>query len=167
MNKTTIKNNRLTLFSFCIIFLFSSCVNELDSETSPDAVPGTIPINFTTKVSKADTRVTNTAFEKGDKVGLYAMLPSTPITEKRYIDNLQLECGEKNAFIPEKTVFYPAGDATLNFISYYPYQSTGIKTGQSTIPVSVQTDQSSAKALSISDFMKAAKMPSYFITNIS
>lgn len=81
MNKTTIKNNRLTLFSFCIIFLFSSCVNELDSETSPDAVPGTIPINFTTKVSKADTRVTNTAFEKGDKVGLYAMLPSTPITE--------------------------------------------------------------------------------------
>ena len=95
MNKTTIKNNRLTLFSFCIIFLFSSCVNELDSETSPDAVPGTIPINFTTKVSKADTRVTNTAFEKGDKVGLYAMLPSTPITEKRYIDNLQLECGEK------------------------------------------------------------------------
>ena len=68
MNKTTIKNNRLTLFSFCIIFLFSSCVNELDSETSPDAVPGTIPINFTTKVSKADTRVTNTAFEKGDKV---------------------------------------------------------------------------------------------------
>lgn len=157
MNKTTIKNNRLTLFSFCIIFLFSSCVNELDSETSPDAVPGTIPINFTTKVSKADTRVTNTAFEKGDKVGLYAMLPSTPITEKRYIDNLQLECGEKNAFIPEKTVFYPAGDATLNFISYYPYQSTGIKTGQSTIPVSVQTDQSSAKALSISDFMIASE----------
>jgi len=42
MNKTTIKNNRLTLFSFCIIFLFSSCVNELDSETSPDTVPGTI-----------------------------------------------------------------------------------------------------------------------------
>lgn len=157
MNKTTIKNNRLTLFSFCIIFLFSSCVNELDSETPPDAVPGTIPINFTTKVSKADTRVTNTAFEKGDKIGLYAMLPSTPITEKRYIDNLQLECGEKNAFIPEKTVFYPAGDATLNFISYYPYQSTGIGTGQSTIPVSVQTDQSSTKALSISDFMIASE----------
>lgn len=157
MNKTTIKNNRLTFFSFCIIFLFSSCVNKLDSETSPDAVPGTIPINFTTKVSKADTRVTNTAFEKGDKVGLYAMLPSTPITEKRYIDNLQLECGEKNVFIPEKTVFYPAGDATLNFISYYPYQSTGIKTGQSTIPVSVQTDQSSTKALSISDFMIASE----------
>lgn len=95
MNKATFKNNRLTLFSLCIIFLFSSCVNELDSETSPDAVPGTIPINFTTKVSKADTRVTNTAFEKGDKVGLYAMLPSTPITEKRYIDNLQLECGKR------------------------------------------------------------------------
>lgn len=157
MNKTTIKNNRLTLLSFCIIFLFCSCVNEIDSETSPDAVPGTIPINFTTKVSKADTRVTNTAFEKGDKVGLYAMLPSTPITEKRYIDNLQLEYGEKNAFIPEKTVFYPAGDATLNFISYYPYQSTGIKTGQSTIPVSVQTDQSNAKNLSLSDFMIASK----------
>lgn len=49
MNKTTIKNNRLTLFSFCIIFLFSSCVNELDSETSPDAVPGNYPHQFHNK----------------------------------------------------------------------------------------------------------------------
>lgn len=157
MNKTTIKNNRLISLSLCIIFLFTSCVNELDSEASPETVPGTVPIKFTTKVSKADTRVTNTAFEKGDKVGLYATLPSTPITEKRYIDNLRLECGEKNTFIPEKTVFYPAGDATLDFISYYPYQSTGMKTGQSTIPVSVQTDQSNTKQLSASDFMVASE----------
>ena len=101
MSKATIKNNRLILLSLCIFFLFISCINELDSEISP----GTVPIKFTTKINKTNTRVTNTAFDKGDKVGLYAMLSSTPITEKRYIDNLQLECGEKNVFIPEKTVF--------------------------------------------------------------
>lgn len=153
MSKATIKNNRLILLSLCIFFLFISCINELDSEISP----GTVPIKFTTKINKTNTRVTNTAFDKGDKVGLYAMLSSTPITEKRYIDNLQLECGEKNVFIPEKTVFYPTGDATLNFISYYPYLSTGIEAGQSTIPVSVQTNQSSAKDLSVSDFMVASE----------
>lgn len=91
MSKATIKNNRLILLSLCIFFLFISCINELDSEISP----GTVPIKFTTKINKTNTRVTNTAFDKGDKVGLYAMLSSTPITEKRYIDNLQLECGEK------------------------------------------------------------------------
>ena len=95
MSKATIKNNRLILLSLCIFFLFISCINELDSEISP----GTVPIKFTTKINKTNTRVTNTAFDKGDKVGLYAMLSSTPITEKRYIDNLQLECGEKNVFI--------------------------------------------------------------------
>lgn len=152
MSKATIKNNRLILLSLCIFFLFISCINELDSEISP----GTVPIKFTTKINKTNTRVTNTAFDKGDKVGLYAMLSSTPITEKRYIDNLQLECGEK-MYSSLKNSFYPTGDATLNFISYYPYLSTGIEAGQSTIPVSVQTNQSSAKDLSVSDFMVASE----------
>ena len=67
MSKTTIKSNRLISVLLCSLFLpISSCVNKLDSETSP----GTTPITFSTKINKTSTRVTNTTFEKGDKVGL-------------------------------------------------------------------------------------------------
>ena len=117
MSKTTIKSNRLISVLLCSLFLpISSCVNKLDSETSP----GTTPITFSTKINKTSTRVTNTTFEKGDKVGLYAMLSSTSIAEERYINNLQLECTGSSTLIPQKTVFYPVGDATLDFISYSP-----------------------------------------------
>lgn len=46
--------------------------------------------------------MTNTTFEKGDKVGLYAMLSSTSIAEERYINNLQLECTGSSTLIPQK-----------------------------------------------------------------
>lgn len=153
MNKTTIKSNRLASALLCFLFLFTSCVNKLDSEVSP----GTVPITFSTKVSKTNTRVTNTAFEKGDKVGLYAMLSSTSIAEERYINNLQLECAANTTLIPQKTVFYPAGDATLDFISYSPYQSTEIPSNSSTIPVSIQFDQSNVIKRSQSDFLIATQ----------
>lgn len=135
------------------ILLCNACVNEIESDISA----GTVPIKFTSKVSKNNTRVTDTAFEEGDKVGLYATLSSTSITSKRYIDNLWLECGDNRNFIPEKIVFYPSGDATLDFISYYPYQPTGIPSGKSIITVSVHTDQSNIKNLSSSDFLIATE----------
>lgn len=153
MNKTTIKKNRLIILSLCFIHLFTACVNKIDSETPL----GTVPITFTTKVSKTNTRVTNTAFEKGDKVGLYAMLSSTSIAKERYINNLLLECGEDAKLIPEKTVFYPVGDAMLDFISYSPYQSAEIAANSSIIPVSVQSDQSNAQKRSLSDFLIATQ----------
>lgn len=136
----------------CIV-LNSSCVNKIDLEI----ITGTVPIKFSTKVSNNNTRVTNNAFQKGDKVGLYAMLSSTSIKEKRYINNVKMECGDKSILIPERTVFYPEGDATLDFFSYYPYQSTSIPEGSSTISVSVKTDQSDRENCSISDFLVATK----------
>lgn len=135
------------------IMLGSSCVNEIDSEIST----GTVPITFSSKVSSNNTRVTNTAFEKGDKVGLYATISGTSLTDKRYIDNPWMECGDNGSFIPEKTVFYPTGEATLDFISYFPYQQEGVQAGKSTIPVSVQPDQSDLKNLASSDFLVATK----------
>ena len=55
-------------------------------------------------------------------MGVFAMLTGNGLSEQRYIDNLLLECGEGTTLIPKKEVFYPEGDATLDFISYYPYQ---------------------------------------------
>lgn len=140
-------------FSMCTILssvLAIACVNHLDDETQV----GTIPISFSVKIDNK-TRVTNNKFEKGDKAGLFATFHSDPISGARYIDNLKLEYGTDNSFIPEKIVFYPVGDVTLDFTSYYPYCETGIPAASSAIPVTVYPDQSDEKQHSLSDFLLA------------
>jgi uncharacterized protein (TIGR02145 family) len=138
----------------CSLLLGSSCVNKIEVDGN-DVAEGDIPIAFTSKVSKAETRVKNQAFDEGDQVSLYAMITPGAIDGKRYIDNLKLEYTGNSSMVPEKTVFYPEGDATLNFVAYYPYQAKGIPTGKSTLTVSVKSNQSKREAYSESDFLVA------------
>lgn len=70
MDKTITNNRRLILLSIFMIFLCSSCVNEIESEISP----GTVPIKFSTSISKTNTRTTGDRFDQGDLIGLFATL---------------------------------------------------------------------------------------------
>lgn len=143
-----------TLFG-CMAFWNAACVNSIEEDAEIDVEEGTTPITFSIKMEKETTRVTNTTFEKGDKMGLFATTASGSIKGKRYIDNLTLEYTEGSTLTPKKAVFYPEGDVALDFISYYPYQPDGVPAGSSLIPVSVQIDQSSDKNRSQSDFLIA------------
>ena len=134
------------------ILLQTSCVNQIESENIQE---GDIPINFSIKIKKASTKVSEDEFETGDQIGVYAMLTGNQIDNDRYIDNLLLKCATGNKLIPQKPVFYPEGDATLDFIAYYPYQAEGIPSNSSNIPVTIHTDQSIASNRSASDFMTA------------
>lgn len=149
MKKNTLIRNMLVMTLFCCT---TACVNQIEKEIQK----GNIPITFSIKEGKATTKATNNLFDKGDKIALYAMLPESGIDQKRYIDNLCLTCGSNNTLIPSKDIFYPEGeDATLNFISYYPYSEDGAPAGSSLIPISVQTNQNNKDAYSQSDFVLA------------
>lgn len=149
MKKKTLIRNMFAITLFCCT---TACVNQIEEEVQE----GSIPITFSIKQGKVSTKVTNNIFDKGDKVALYAMLPEFSIDQKRYIDNLCLTCGSNNTLIPSKDIFYPEGeDATLNFISYYPYCKEGVPTGSSLIPISVQSNQNDKDAYSQSDFVLA------------
>lgn len=152
MKKKMLFRNVFTTTLFCCILCTTACVNEIGKETQE----GSIPITFSIKESKSSTKATNNLFDEGDKIGLYAMLPENEIDQKRYIDNLCLTCGSNNTLIPSKDIFYPEGeDATLDFISYYPYHKDGAQTGSSLIPVSIQSNQNEKEAYSQSDFVLA------------
>ncbi|WP_373827979.1 fimbrillin family protein, partial [Bacteroides heparinolyticus] len=138
-----------------IVFCNTACVNSIGEDAETELEEGTIPISFSVKIKKATTKVTGNLFEKGDQMGLIATTSSSSIKGKRYINNLPLEYTEGSTLVPKKTVFYPEGDVPLNFISYYPYQAEGVPEGTSTLPVSVQTDQSNEKNRSQSDFLVA------------
>ena len=139
--------------STSILVLFTACVNQIESET--DIKEGNIPINFSIKIKETATKVSENAFEAGDEVGVYGILTGNQINDERYIDNLLLKYTTGNNLIPEKPVFYPEGDATLDFIAYHPYQPNAISPNSSTIPISIHSDQSNSSNRSSSDFMTA------------
>lgn len=153
MNKIKFRKNGVKSLFWCALLLNTSCVNEIKSEISP----GTVPIKFTTTINKTSTRVTENKFNQGDQIGLFATLTGTDINEDCYINNLKLECSKTSLLIPEKEVFYPEGDATLDFISYYPYQKEKVTTQNPSLAVAVRTDQSIAGNFSESDFLVARK----------
>lgn len=141
---------------FCCTLWNAACVNKI-AEEEEEILESDIPITFATKTSKTTTKATNTTFQKGDNVGLFAILSSANIENKTYIDNLRLECGDHSILIPEKAVFYPEGDLPLDFISYYPYQPKLNFQKTTTIPVFVETNQSDSLKHSQSNFLIAKK----------
>ena len=153
-NLIQLKELFVTALFCCVAFGNTACVNQIEDDSEEIEV-GTTPITFSVKIEKTMTRVSSTAFEKGDKVGLLATVASNSIQKKRYIDNLQLEYTGNSTLVPKKAVFYPEGDVALDFVCYYPYQSDGILAGTSTLPVSVRADQSDAANRSQSDFLVA------------
>lgn len=154
MSKT--KQTMAAIIALGCMICNTACVNQLADDPIEVEPSEQVPITFSVKIGKATTKVSNNLFEKGDKVGLYAMLTGDALDESRYIDNLSLTYSSNNALIPSKGIFYPEGDeTTLDFISYYPYQQEGAASGSSSINISVQTDQSTSNGLSKSDFMVA------------
>lgn len=147
---------RLKVF-FALVSLVPIMVVSCSQEIIHFVQPGNIPIAFTSILNGGYTKVTATSFEEGDVVALYATLASESFEGQRYIDNLCLTCSDGTHFMPERTVFYPEGDATLDFVCYHPYQEEGVGTGRNVLSVGVQTDQRTKENLSKSDFLLAKK----------
>lgn len=151
------KNKSIASFFIKIVMmplLFTiSCVNEISED--PVDIPGEIPIRLSTQILCNHTRAINNEFQEKDAIGLYVLTQLSTINQKRYIDNMRFTCSQATGFEPEETIYYPKGDGKCDFISYYPFQETGINQDQSIMQVQIHTDQSSVSKHSLSDFMIA------------
>lgn len=152
MNRCFSRMQTAFIISSCLL-LGGACLQ--DNNVVNEAVKQ-IPITFSGTLIP-QTKVNATSFETGDEVGLYATLSPITLDGKRYIDNLKLTFGVGNNLIPVKTVFYPEGDATLDFVCYHPYQEAGVGEGNDILSVEVQTDQRTQENFSKSDFLLAKK----------
>lgn len=127
------------------VLLLASC-NEL-KET--DLLSGN-PISFAASVGEYSTRVTDTAFEKGDMVGLFAASPLN-------LDNVPLTAiGGGTGLTPEKPLYwdYDQKEAT-SFRAYYPYDKN-LKLSDEELLFSIKSDQSTKEGYGASDFMFAS-----------
>ncbi|MBR5607311.1 MAG: fimbrillin family protein, partial [Bacteroidaceae bacterium] len=112
----------------------------------PNQEDGKIPINITTNI----TRATDTAFENGDKVGLFVVnVPNALKVSGNHADNI---CHTYSGSWTAKTPIYWLDESTkADFYCYYPYSST--ISSVDAYPFSVRADQKDEANYKASDFL--------------
>lgn len=124
---------RYIAFLISILFLVSSCQKAVS-----DSLPGSISVHFIHP--DATTKVTSTAFENGDKIGLYVVETPAPLqVSGNYVNNLQATFNGIN-WTGEESLRWPTTSSTCDLYAYYPYMEVSSITSA---PFSVQLDQSS------------------------
>ncbi len=134
--------------------LMTSCVNQIADESNVEI--GNIPIQLSTNIHYVKTRVANNEFQRKDMIGLYVLTQPNTLDKERFIDNATLVYSSNDDFQSEDTLYFPRQEILCDFISYYPYQTNGFETHQSSIQVELQEDQSTLENYSLSDFMIAS-----------
>ncbi|WP_291587686.1 fimbrillin family protein [Bacteroides sp.] len=134
------------------ILIACSCVNSIGEEEKENnsVIPGDIPIKISAKT--LHTQIYQK--ECNEAIGIYVLVAPTTLNKERYVSNKRFSC-TTSGFTPDEEIYYPADEVKCNFISYYPYQKSGITEGGNTIDLIVGTDQSSTAGYNNSDFMTA------------
>lgn len=153
------KMRRTIISGLCVSIIaagLSSCSNDNDfsKPTNPDDKI-TMAFNFT---HPEQTRATETAFESGDKVGLYVCDSNLPLEiAGNFVNNEPVTFGNSEWSF-SKTIYWNKG--RYNAYGYYPYlESVGSITD---LPFEVRTDQSTPETwnqlsgFEASDFLYAS-----------
>lgn len=116
----------------------------------PDPAPVTIPINISMNVW---TRVTDTDYESGDKVGIYVVnyqgsSAGTLQSSGNHVDNMCFTY--TNNWTPESDIYWQDETTKADFYCYYPYGTPSDITAH---PFSVKTDQSQQADYKASEFL--------------
>lgn len=133
--------------SVCMAVLCCMSCGESDDPVSPVAPPTTpdkpsakMPISISTNI----TRATETAFESGDKVGLFVVnrnsdgSAATLNTSGNYVDNMLYTY--TNVWTPATEIFWKDDKTHADFYLYYPYRQQ--VESVTAMPFSTKADQS-------------------------
>lgn len=133
------------------VFVTQSCINNIgEDEKATSITTSDIPIKISAKT--LHTQI----YQKDcdEAIGLYVLISPAALNEERYVENKRFNC-TTSGFAPDEEIYYPIEKNKYDFISYYPYQKTGIASEGHSIHVTVNADQSSTANYNSSDFMTA------------
>lgn len=129
----------LAMFATTII----SCNNNDEPLPTPDEAR--IPINISTSI----TRVTDSAFENGDKVGIYVVNePNELVVSGNHVDNMGFTYSTK--WTPDEEIFWEDQTTKAVFYCYYPY---GTPNSVTAYKFSTKADQSNLTNYKASEFL--------------
>ncbi len=148
------KNKRKILLTFLIAYFLGGCssgASEDEPTPEPPIVPK-IPISLNCTVS-ANTRVSDTGFDKDDQIGLYVVnyngsTPEALLPSGNVVDNMRFTYNEK--WTPASAIYWKDDVTPADFYCYYPY---AIPTDITAHAFSLKTDQSTLTDYKASEFL--------------
>lgn len=127
-----------------VVAMFVSCKNSQD-EPKPQPEDTKIPINITTSIMRA----TDSAFELGDKVGIYVVnSPNQLAASGNHVDNMGFTYSP--GWTPDKEIYWKDETTQAAFYCYYPYTQNVSTTNHKFI---AKADQSSVENYKASEFL--------------
>ena len=81
---------------------------------------------FSGHIGELQTRVTDNAWDAGDEIGIFAVMPGQDLNEAGVFDgknNIKYVTDGKGKFSPASTPILFPQNGSLDFISYYPFQN--------------------------------------------
>ena len=133
-----------SLAALVALFGITSCGNE-EPAVAPTPETGKV-ISLQAEMHNF-TRATDTAFEEGDKVGLYIFTPEL------WLNNAEFTYTAEGLVSTVENKWYTDEELTSSLVAYYPYNSAWNYT--STVSFSVKADQTTHENYTASDLMIA------------
>lgn len=131
-----------------ILVLFAAALTLAGCQKHENAFPqGNREVRFTTSLDRYSVKATDTAFENGDQVGIFAGRPINVNNVKASVSGTSLK--------PDTPIYWDEADnGVVSFYAYYPYAAGATKSYN----FSVATNQSSISEYKKSDLMVASAM---------
>jgi len=142
-----------------IALAVASCKGGSDPDPSPTPKPNPTEEKVPIRISVGQaTKATETAFESGDKVGIYVVnevggASQTLLSSGNHADNIGFTYS--SSWTPDTQIYWADETTKADFYCYYPYSSSIADV--TAVPVSVNADQSSEAKLRASDFLFGTK----------
>ena len=153
INKLLNKCLYIAAVSFFLLACSSGAENGVDDEPTPpqpEKPTVRIPIGISTYI----TRVTETAYESGDRIGLYVVNRNDDGSHNElkpsgnYVDNMRYTYSY-NTWTPDETVYWKDDKTCADFYLYYPYQAGHVN--ENPMVFKVEADQSDVNSYKKSD----------------
>ena len=160
INKLLNKCIYIAAVSFFLLACSSGAENGVDDEPTPpqpEKPTVRIPIDISTSI----TRVTETAFESGDAIGLYVVNRNDDGSHNElkpsgnYVDNMCYTYSY-NTWTPDETVYWKDDKTCADFYLYYPYQAGHVN--ENPMVFKVEADQSNVNSYKKSDVIVGSTM---------
>ena len=153
INKLLNKCLYIAVVNIFLLACSSGAENGVDDEPTPpqpEKPTVRIPIGISTYI----TRVTETAFESGDRIGLYVVNRNDDGSQNdlkpsgNYVDNMRYTYSY-NTWTPDETVYWKDDKTCADFYLYYPYQAAHVN--ENPVVFKVEADQSKVNSYKKSD----------------
>ena len=153
INKLLNKCLYIAVVNIFLLACSTGAENGVDDEPTPpqpEKPTVRIPIGISTYI----TRVTETAYESGDRIGLYVVNRNDDGSHNElkpsgnYVDNMRYTYSY-NTWTPDETVYWKDDKTCADFYLYYPYQAGHVN--ENPMVFKVEADQSDVNSYKKSD----------------